>query len=90
MPRVVAADVVCHSPLVGHELLPADVTRVSGFQANCPIRDCYLDGSPNRTAAALARVLLPTAINIGPSIGWILKNAANACTVGVAPDHIVW
>jgi len=86
--RFVAVGVVRQAALIGHELLPGDVTRVSGFQANRPIRDSHLGGSPNRTAAALARVLLPATVNLSPSIGRILKNAANPCAVSVAPDDI--
>ena len=48
--RLIVVDVVCQSPLVGHELLPADITRVSGLQANRPVPDCHLDGSPTRSA----------------------------------------
>jgi hypothetical protein len=42
---VLAGDILRHPPLVGHELLPADVTRVSRLQANRPIRDRHFDGS---------------------------------------------
>src|SRR4051794_26837143 len=45
--RLVAVDVVCQSPLVGHEVLPANLTRMSGLEANRPVRDCHLDGSPD-------------------------------------------
>ena len=89
MSRLIVVDVVCQSPLVGHELLPANITRVSGLQANRPVSDRHLDGSPTRSGSASARILLPTAVDIGPSIGGILKDIANPRTIGFPPDHIV-
>jgi hypothetical protein len=89
MPRLIVGDVVCHSPLVSHELLPANITRVSGLQANRPISDCDLDSSPTRSGSASARILLPAAVDIRPSIGRILKNIANPRTIGFPPDDIV-
>src|SRR5260370_4220772 len=80
---------VCRPLRVGHQLLPADITRVSGLQANRPISDCHLDGSPRRSRSASARILLPTAINVRPGIGRILKNIANPRTIGFAPDDIM-
>src|SRR5271170_933304 len=89
VPRLIPVDIVRHSPLVGHELLPADITRVGGLQANRPISDRHFDGSPRQTRSASARILLPTAIDIRPSIGRILKNIANPRTVGFTPDDIM-
>src|ERR1700682_66051 len=89
VPRLIAVDVVCHSPLVGHELLPADITRVSGLQANRPVSDCHLDGSPRRSQSTSARILLPAAIDVSPSIGRILKNVTNPRTVGLTPEDIM-
>jgi hypothetical protein len=48
--RLISVDVVPQSPLVGHELLPANVTRVGSLQANRPVRGCLSTGtevSPN-------------------------------------------
>src|ERR1700683_4622197 len=87
--RVVVADFICQSPLVGHKLLPANITRVSSLQANRPVSDCHLDGSSPRSRSASARILLPTAVDIGPSIRRILKNIANPRTIGFPPDHIM-
>ena len=87
--RLVAGDILRHSPLVGHELLPADVTRVSRLQATRPIRERHFDGSRHRPRAASARVLLPPTVNIRPSIGGILKNMANPRAVRVPPDHFM-
>src|SRR6266480_2762330 len=89
MSRFIAGDVVCHSPLVGHELLPADVTRVSGVEANRPVRNRHLDCSRHRSRPASARILLPTTVNVSPSIGRILKNITNPRTIGFSPDHLM-
>src|SRR5215204_2959832 len=89
LPRFISVDVVRHSPLVGHELLPANVTRMSSLQANRPVRDCHLDGSHERSRSASARILLPTAVNVSPSIGRIVKDIAHARAVGLSPDHLM-
>jgi len=64
------------------------VEIAAGFKTHLR-REAEALAPANRTAAALARVLLPTAVNISPSIGRILKNAANPCTVSVTPDDVV-
>ena len=87
--RFIAVDVVRQAPLIGHELLPADITRVGSLQADRPVRDRHLDGSPNRSGAASDRILLPTTVNISPSIGRIVQDIAHPCAVSLAPDHLV-
>src|SRR3984893_4882857 len=84
----------CRSTIVTSQL-PVDhwheviVESVSGLQANRPVSDCHLDGSSPRSRSASARILLPTAVDIGPSIRRILKNIANPRTIGFPPDNIV-
>src|SRR5262245_11709733 len=62
---------------------------MSGFQANCPVRDGYLDGSTYRSGPASAWILLPATVNVSPSIGRIVKDIAYPHTVCFAPDHPV-
>ncbi len=63
---------------------------MSGVEANRPIRDRYLDRSRQRSRPASARILLPAAINIRPSITRILKDIKDACTIWRTPDDLVW
>ena len=63
---------------------------MSGVEANRPIRDRHLDRSRQRSRLASARILLPAAINIRTSIGRILKDTKDACTIRRAPDDLVW
>ncbi|WP_288142905.1 ATP-binding protein [Mesorhizobium sp.] len=53
MAGFVAVDVVGQSPLVLHELLPADITRMGSLKANLPVRDGDL-GRP-RAINAMAK-----------------------------------
>src|SRR5947209_19665255 len=89
MSCLIAADVIRQSPLVGHELLPADIAWVSGVEANRPTLNCHLDRSRQRSRQASARILLPAAINVRPSIGRILKDAKDACTIRRTPADLV-
>ena len=89
MSRLVSIGVVGQSPLVGHVLLPADVTRMGGPEANRPVLDRHLDGRRTRAWPAAARLRSPAAIDIRPSIGGILKNAANPRAVSFPPDDVV-
>src|SRR5215212_6114545 len=90
MARFVAVDVVGQALLVGHELLPADVAGVGGLQAHLPLGDGDLRGSDTRRPRpAPARIRAPTAVDIGPSIGWVLEDVAHPRAVGLAPDNLV-
>src|SRR5215210_1122629 len=90
MARFVAVDVVGQALLVGHELLPANVAGVGGLQAHLPLGDGDLRGcDARRPRPTPARIRAPTAVDVGPSIGWVLEDVAHPRAVGLAPDNRV-
>jgi hypothetical protein len=55
----IAVNVVRQSPLVGHELLPADIPRMSGFQTDRPVRNCHLELAHGERPEKPYQCLLP-------------------------------
>src|SRR3954452_11140269 len=86
----VGGDVVGEAGLVGHELLPANVTRMGITQADCPLLDGNLDrGASPGSSAPSGRIAPPTAIGVGASLSRVVQDVQHAAAVGEHPDHLM-
>src|SRR5512143_1051159 len=84
-----AAEIAGQTPLVGDELLPAEITGVRRLEANLPVLKGHLRDPATASRSTAGRIHSAAAIDIGSSIGGILKNGANAPAIRLPPDHLV-
>ncbi len=89
-PGRVAGGVAGQSRLIGHELLPADVTRVGVTQAHRPLLNRDLDRSTSRAADTTPGAVLATlAIGVGAGVGGVVQDVQHPAAVGWHPDHVM-
>ena len=84
-------DVARQLPLVCHELVPIDVSRVGILKTDRPLGRGDRNGAdPAARGAAAQRIRPPPPINIGAGVGGVLQYVQDAGAVRRAPDHLVW
>lgn len=86
---LVSIGVVGEASLIGHELLPVNITRVCVFDANLAVVNGHLRGCAVRTWTLADRIYSAPTVDICAGIGRVVQNMMDMGDGGVSPHQLM-